>query len=180
MLKSASTSLLWRGILSVIIGVVSVAWPNVTVGAFVVLFAAYAFLAAILDFSRAFTGDRAGPVIGFILPALLSIAAGAGVLIWPGITAFVLAIWVAAWAFATGIMEVVTAFRSGQTAGDLAMWAIGGLVSLTLGVVLFIRPDIGAVSPASVFGLFGIVFGVSSVITSIRPRNVGQAAAQPT
>ena len=36
---SLSTSLLWRGLLAVAVGIVSVAWPNITVGAFVILFA---------------------------------------------------------------------------------------------------------------------------------------------
>src|SRR5690242_21322428 len=61
--SSVSSSLLWRGILAVLIGVVSVAWPGVTIGAFVVLFAAYAFVIAVGDGVRAFSSDRAGTVL---------------------------------------------------------------------------------------------------------------------
>jgi hypothetical protein len=57
---SLSTSLHWRGLLAIVIGVVSVAWPNVTVGAIVILFAGYAFIAAITDTMRAFSSDRPG------------------------------------------------------------------------------------------------------------------------
>ena len=32
MFKSLSSALLWRGLLAVVIGVVSVAWPGITVG----------------------------------------------------------------------------------------------------------------------------------------------------
>jgi uncharacterized membrane protein HdeD (DUF308 family) len=39
------------------------------------------------------------------------------------------------------------------------MWALGGLVSIALGVVLAIRPDLGAVTLTTVFGLFSIVYG---------------------
>jgi uncharacterized membrane protein YbaN (DUF454 family) len=44
MFSSMSSALLWRGLLAIAIGIVSVVWPGITVGAFVILFAIYAFL----------------------------------------------------------------------------------------------------------------------------------------
>jgi uncharacterized membrane protein HdeD (DUF308 family) len=169
---SLSTSLLWRGLFAVAIGIVSVAWPNITVGAFVILFAIYAFLAAITDAMRAFSSDRAGPVVGWLLLALLSVAAGIIALAWPGMTALVLTIWVAIWALVTGVLEVALAFRQGETAGERAMWMLTGLVSVALGIVLFIRPDIGALSLAMVFGLFSIFYGTSALVLSFQARRV--------
>jgi hypothetical protein len=49
-----------------------------------------------------------------------------------------------------------------ERAGQRAMWALSGLVSIALGVVLLIRPDIGAISLATVFRLFSVVCGVTS------------------
>jgi uncharacterized membrane protein HdeD (DUF308 family) len=168
--------LLWRGLLAIAVGIVSVAWPDVTVGAFVILFAVYAFIAAALETVRAFSSRKAGPVFGYLLLALLSLAAGVGALVWPGITAFVLVIWIAAWALITGIFEAALAFRQGEAAGDRALWAITGLISVALGIVLVIRPDIGALSLATVFGLFGIVYGTSALVLSFQARKVGSVA----
>ena len=175
---SLSASLRWRGLLAIVIGIVAVAWPGITVGAFVVLFAVFAFIAAFSDAARAFASDRAGPVVGWLLLALLSLAAGVVALVWPGPTALVLTIWIAIWAFVTGVVEVVMAFGQGETAGERAMWALGGLISVALGIVLFIRPDIGAVSLATVFGLFSIVYGISALVLSSRAREARSAAAQ--
>ncbi|GAA0462487.1 membrane protein [Paractinoplanes deccanensis] len=172
---SLSTSLLWRGVLAVILGIVSVAWPDITIGAFAVLFAVYAFVSGVLEIARAFSSDKAGPVFGWLLLALLSIAAGVVALAWPGITALVLTIWIGAWALATGILEVALTFRQGQSAGERAAWILGGLVSIALGVVLFIRPDIGAVSLAEVFGLFSLFYGILAIVQSIRARRVIKA-----
>ena len=172
---SLSNSLLWRGLLAIAVGVVSVAWPNITVGAFVILFAVYAFIAAAMDAVRAFSSSRAGPVVGYLLLAVLALAAGVVALVWPNITALVLVLWIAAWATVSGVIEVVLAFRQGETAGERAMWAITGLVSIALGVVLFIRPDIGALSLATVFGLFSIIYGVSALVLSFQARKVGSA-----
>src|SRR5262249_43820555 len=154
------------------IGIVSVAWPGITVGAFVILFAVYAFMAAGSDAARAFSSDRAGPVAGYLFLALLSVAAGLIALLWPGMTALLLTIWVAAWAFVTGVMEVILAFWRGETAGERAMWGLGGLISIALGVVLALRPDIGALSLATVFGLFSIVAGVCALVLSAQARRM--------
>ncbi len=178
MFRFISQSLFWRGILAIAIGVVSVAWPHITVGAFVVLFAVYAFMAAAADAVRAFSSGKAGPVFGYLLLSLLSVAAGVVALVWPGITALVLTLWIGAWAFVTGLVEVGIAFRRDETAGERALWALGGLVSLALGVVLFIRPDIGAVSLATVFGLYCIVSGVSALVLAVQAKRADTTAGR--
>ena len=175
---SLSAGLRWRGLLAIVIGIVSVAWPNITVGAFVVLFAVFAFTAAFSDAARAFASDRAGPVVGWLLLGLLSLAAGVVALAWPGATALVLTIWIAAWAFVTGVFEVTMAFRQSETAGERAMWALGGLISIALAIVLAFRPDIGAVSLATVFGLFSIVYGISALVLSAQASSTRAAARQ--
>lgn len=172
MFSSMSSALLWRGLLAVAIGIVSVVWPHITVGAFVILFAIYAFVAAGSDAARAFSSDRAGPVAGYLLLALLSLAAGVIALLWPDLTALALTICVAAWALVTGILEVILAFWQDESVGERAMWALGGLVSIALGVVLALRPDIGALSLATVFGLFSIIAGVSALVLSARARQM--------
>jgi uncharacterized membrane protein HdeD (DUF308 family) len=176
MFRSISSSLFWRGILAIAIGVVSVAWPDITVGAFVILFAVYAFMAAAADAVRAFSSEHAGPVVGYLLLSVLSAAAGVVALVWPDITALVLTLWVGAWAFVTGIVEVTLAFQRGETAGERALWALGGLVSIALGVVLAVRPDIGAVTLATVFGLFSIVSGTTSLVLAAQTRRVHATA----
>jgi uncharacterized membrane protein HdeD (DUF308 family) len=172
---SVSSSLLWRGLLAIGIGIVSVAWPGITVGAFVILFAVYAFAMAASDAVRAFASDRAGPVAGWLALALVSLAAGVAALAWPGITALVLAIWIGVWALVTGFGEVAMAFGSGETAGQRAMWSFSGLVSIALAFVLFLQPDIGASALAVVFGLFSIVYGINALVLSARAREVRTA-----
>jgi hypothetical protein len=143
------------------------------------LFAVFALLGSRRRGRRAFRSDKGGAVAGHLVLSLLSFAAGVVALAWPGITALVLTIWVAAWALTTGVVEVALAFRRGAAAGQRAMWALGGLLSVALGVVLAIRPDIGAVTLATVFGLFSIFYGVQALMVSTTargasaPRNVG-------
>jgi uncharacterized membrane protein HdeD (DUF308 family) len=176
MFKSISNSLLWKGVLAIAIGLVSVAWPDITVGAFVILFAVYAFMVAAADAVRAFTSTKAGPVVGYLLLSVLSAAAGVIALAWPGMTALALTWFVGAWAFVTGAVEVTLAFRRDEAAGERAWWILGGLVSMALGVVLAIRPDAGALTLATVFGLFSLVSGIGALILSVQLRHTHASA----
>ena len=45
-IKSTSTSMILLGILAVIVGIIAIAWPQVTILALVILFAVYAFMDA--------------------------------------------------------------------------------------------------------------------------------------
>jgi uncharacterized membrane protein HdeD (DUF308 family) len=166
-----SGTLVWRGILALVVGIVAVAWPGITVGAFVILFAVYAFVAAGTDVVRGVRSDGAGAAGAFLL-AVVDVAAGVAALAWPGITALALVWLVAIWAFLGGFAEVGMAFMAGKSGGQRLLLGLGGLVSIALGVVFAVRPDVGAVTIAQVYGLFSIVAGISALVMA---ANLGSA-----
>jgi uncharacterized membrane protein HdeD (DUF308 family) len=172
MLKSTSTSLILLGILAVIAGIIAIAWPGVTVLALVILFAVYAFIDAGLEAMRAFTSRTAGPVIGHLLLGLISLAAGVIAIAWPAPTALVLVLVIGIWAVAGGIVEIVNGFGSGETAGTRALFILTGLIAVAFGVLLFARPDVGALTIALLFGLFSLMFGISRIILGIQLRQL--------
>ena len=164
MLKSLSSSLIVRGVLALAVGITALAWPGVTVLALVIVFAVYAFIAAGLQAMRAFSSRTAGPVAGHLLLALADLAAGIIALTWPGPTALVLVLIVGSWAVVGGLFEFFAAFRSGEPTGTRALLTLGGLVSIAFGVVLFARPDIGAITLALLFGLFNLTYGGWAIV----------------
>jgi uncharacterized membrane protein HdeD (DUF308 family) len=176
MFKSTSTALILIGILAVIVGVVAIAWPGVTILALVILFAIYAFTAAGLQTTRAFSSRAAGPVLGHLLLALVDLAAGVFALAWPAPTAFVLVIVVAAWALGGGFAEFFAAFQSGETAGMRATLLVAGLVSVAFGVVLFARPGLGAVTLALLFGLYAMIYGFSQITAGTQLRHLTKSS----
>ena len=174
MFKSLSTSLIWRGILAIIVGIIALAWPSVTVLALVIVFAIYAFIASGLQAMQAFSSAKAGPVIGHLLLGLVDLAAGVVALAWPGPTALVLVLIVGVWAIVAGLVEFFAAFRSGEPAGTRAMLILGGLVTVAFGVVLCARPGIGAVTLALLFGLFSLIAGIWMLVQGIELRRTGK------
>jgi uncharacterized membrane protein HdeD (DUF308 family) len=174
MFKSLSTSLIARGILAVITGIIALAWPSVTVLALVILFAVYAFMAAGLQAARAFSSRKAGPVLGHLLLGLVDLAAGVIALAWPGPTALVLVLIVGVWAITAGLIEIAAAFGAGEPAGARAMFILGGLASVAFGVVLCARPGIGAVALALLFGLFSLITGSWMLVQGIELRRAAK------
>ena len=161
MFKSTSTSLILLGILAVIVGIIAIAWPGVTILALVILFAIYAFIAAGMQTARAFSSRDAGPVFGHLLLALIDLAAGVVAVVWPGPTAYVLVIIVAAWALVGGVAEIIGGFAAGETAGTRAMFILTGLVSVAFGVLLF--------------GLYSMIYGFSQITAGVQTRQLGKS-----
>jgi uncharacterized membrane protein HdeD (DUF308 family) len=56
------------------------------------------------------------------------------------------------------------------------MFILGGLVPVAFGVVLFARPDVGAVTLALLFGLFSIIYGISQIVIGAQLRQAGHSA----
>ena len=174
MFRSTSTSMIVVGVLAIIAGIVALAWPGVTVLVLVILFAVYAFSAAITQGSRAFSSDGFGPVLGHLLLALVDIAAGVFALAWPAPTVLVLVYVVGFWAIFGGIAEFFTAFAAGERAGTRVMFLLGGLVSVAFGVVLLARPGVGALTLALLYGLFALTYGVTQIAAGSQLRSVGR------
>jgi uncharacterized membrane protein HdeD (DUF308 family) len=174
MFKSLSTSLIVRGILALIIGIIALAWPGITVLALVIMFAIYAFMGSGLEAMKAFSSAKAGPVVGHLLLGLVNLGAGIVALVWPGPTALVLVLIVGSWAVVAGVVEIAAAFREGESAGTRAMFILGGLASVAFGVLLFVHPSVGAITLALLFGLFNLITGAWMLVHGLELRRTGK------
>jgi len=94
--------------------------------------------------------------------------------VWPAPTALVLVLVVGIWAVAGGIVEIVNGFGKGEAAGTRAMFILTGLVSVAFGVLLFARPDVGAITLALLFGLFNLIYGISRITLGVQLHQLHQ------
>ena len=175
MFRSTSTSLIFRGVLAIIVGIIAVVWPGVTILALVLLFAVYAFMDAVFEGARAFGSQRVWPVLGHLVLALIDIAAGLVAVVWPAPTALVLTSVVGIWAIVTGVFEITAAFLHSESAGTRTMFIVTGLLSLAFGAIVIDRPGVGALTIALLLGLFSITNGVTAIMQGTDMRRTGNA-----
>lgn len=149
-----------RAVLALVIGVVALAWPEMTLLALAVAFGVYAILdgvARIVDAVRHRGRERWW--LG-LLGGLVGVAAGVVALFWPDVTALALAIVVGAWAVVSGAAEIADSVRLRRAGGPVWMLALAGVLSLVAGIVILVWPVQGAIGLALLFGAFALAYGV--------------------
>lgn len=164
-----------RGAFAILFGVVALVWPAITVLALVVLFGAFALVDGAIAVLVAIRGVTGAPRGLLALSGAAGIALGVAAIGWPGITAFVLLMLIAAWAVATGVLEIVAAFvLRGELRGEWA-YALTGAISVLFGILLFVWPVSGALAVVWMIGLFAILFGGAMVGAAFRLRRLARS-----
>src|SRR5262245_42690051 len=125
-----SSLLLIRGILGIVVGVVAFAWPGITIAVLVGIFGVYAMIDGItnlvLGLSSTPTHERSWVQA---LQGLVGVAAGVMTFLWPVVTAFVLVIFIGAWAVITGLFEIAAAIRLRKQIKGEWLLALSGALS---------------------------------------------------
>jgi uncharacterized membrane protein HdeD (DUF308 family) len=169
---------LLRGVFAVAFGVAAILWPGITVLALVLAFGAYSLLDGILGLAMAVGGKDTEGSNRFVmgLMALFSIAAGILAFLWPEITAVALLWVIAAWAIATGVLEIILAVRFRKEITNEWLWVLSGILSVALGLVLVFQPAVGALGLVTTIGVFSIAWGVILVALAFKVRRLATTA----
>jgi len=88
------------------------AWPGLTLLTLILFYGAFALVDGVLAIIAAVTGGAPGSRWWLAMVGLLGVAAGLVTFLTPGLTALVLLLFIAAWAIATGVFQIIGA-RSG-------------------------------------------------------------------
>jgi uncharacterized membrane protein HdeD (DUF308 family) len=159
---------LLRGIGAIIFGLLTIMWPGLSLLTLVVLFGAFTLFDGGLAIGAAIMGGTPQPRWWLALVGVLGIAAGALTLMWPGITAFILLLFIAGWAIAAGVFEIVGALKlRKEIEGE--WWLVAtGILSVLFGVLILLFPGVGALGIAFAIGWFAILYGALLVGLSWR------------
>jgi uncharacterized membrane protein HdeD (DUF308 family) len=157
----------FRGFVAGLFGLFLLSWPGLSLDVLVLTFGIFALLQGILSVIPGVSklGGRIyffliEGVVGILAGVLTFLGPGIGRMLWPEIATMTLLIFIALWAFLSGIAEVIGSFR---LPGEIKeKWAItlSGVACLLLGLILIFRSGLGAVGNASAIGLSAIVFGL--------------------
>ena len=170
--------LLLRGLVAVLFGVLTWLQPGISLAALVLLFGAYAFADGILGVWAAISGRKQHEDWWVLLLwAFVGIGVGIVTFLVPGVTALALLFYIAIWATASGVLQIVVAIRLRREIADEWLLFLAGLLSVAFGVLLMIRPAEGALAVLWLIGAYAIFFGALLVILSFKARSFGRRLA---
>jgi uncharacterized membrane protein HdeD (DUF308 family) len=167
--------LLLRGIVAIAFGVLTWFQPGISLASLVLLFGVYSMADGILGAWTAIAGRKERDHWWvLLLEGLVGIGVGLLTLFAPGVTAMALLFYIAIWAIATGVLEIVAAIRLRKEIEGEWLLVLGGLASVVFGVLLMARPGVGVLAVLWLIAAYAVVFGVLLVILAFKARSFGR------
>jgi uncharacterized membrane protein HdeD (DUF308 family) len=166
-----------HGLLAILFGLAAFFMPGPTLLTLVVLFGIFTIADGVTALIGLFRRQPYSPRWALALHGVLSIAAGAIALFWPGITALVLLYVIAAWAFAIGLLRLVSAISLRKVIHNEWFLALSGILSMAFGIIAAVRPLAGALALVWLIGAYALVFGVALVALGIRLHGLRRRVA---
>ena len=162
--------------MAILIGVIAFAMPAVTLTALVFLFGAYALVDGVLAIFAAIRGLREHERWGWmLLSGLAGIFVGLVAFFMPAVGALTIIWLVAAWALATGVLEIGAGIRLRKLIEGEWMLILAGVLSVILGVVIAMRPGVGAAVIVTWIGIYALFAGIVTLVLAFKIRKWGQA-----
>ena len=160
-----------NGVLSVVVGVLILAWPGISLYALTILFGAYTFATGAVGLIAAARGS--GSERGWlVLRSLLGIGVGVAVLVWPNISALALLYVIGAYAIVLGAIAIMGAFSLPLDTTNSWLLGLSGVVAILFGIAMFAEPGAGALVVLSLIAAFALVTGVTEIAFAIGAKRM--------
>lgn len=159
-----------RGVFAILFAVIAFGWPGITALALVLLFGFYALVdgvfALVVALRLARHHGRSGAVL---VEGILNIAIGVICFVWPAMALVALVYLIAIWAVVSGIALMAAGISLIRLSGEWLL-VVAGLLSILLGIALFMQPGIGAIALAWWLGVYALLFGIALLSAAFRIR----------
>jgi uncharacterized membrane protein HdeD (DUF308 family) len=163
---------LLRGVIWVLFGALIIAAPGISLVTLTLAFGVFALIDGIGNIVHAFGGRNENRTWWLLLLAgLAGIAVAVMTFLTPAITALFLLFYIAMWAIAIGVLEVVAAIRLRKEIEGEVWLALAGLVSIAFGVIAIMRPGTGVFSILALIAAYSIGTGLMFIFLAFRVRS---------
>lgn len=161
-----------RGLVAIAFGIAILFWPEVAIRLMMIAFGIYAVVDGVLSIGFALRTRMDDAWIPVLLYGVASVALGLFAIFFTEQAARVLLLLVGLWALVSGITGVVGAWRQRrQIQGEWIVLLVGAVVT-AFGVVVFVRPEIGAQVLLLYLGIAAVVIGLIQLFMAWRLRQV--------
>lgn len=166
--------LLLRGIAAVVFGVLTFAWPQISLLSLIIVYGAYALVDGVLAIVAAIRGGGLRPRWWLALSGLAGVAAGVLAFVWPGLTALVLIYLIGFWSIMRGVLEIVGAVHLRKEIANEWTLAAAGILSILFGLILVFAPGPGALGLLWLIAAWAILFGGLMIFVAFRVRKLAK------
>jgi uncharacterized membrane protein HdeD (DUF308 family) len=166
-LKRVRWALGINGVLSIALAVVILIWPDISLFALAIVFGAFTAANGVIGLVAALRGPAISGRGWLVLSSLVSIAFGVVILVRTDISARALLYVVGAYAISLGIITIGAGVWLPLNGGDKALLMLTGIVSILFGIVMFAKPDAGALVLLALIAAYELVKGFSELVVAI-------------
>jgi uncharacterized membrane protein HdeD (DUF308 family) len=162
---------LFYGILTLILGIMVLVWPEATLITIAILFGVQLLVAGIFEIVSVFRhGESGGMRVMSALLGVLSLIVGLWALRNIGVTLAALTLLLGIYWVVSGIIRTVDAIADHST--PARGWAIfGGVLSVVAGAVVLAWPGMSLVALVWILGIWLIIWGIVIIATSFAVRS---------
>lgn len=175
-LKNLWGALAFRGVASILFGIVAVFWPGLTLVTLVYLFGAYVLASGLVNLIIGLTnmGGDSGTFWGRILLLLLGlgeVAVGVYLLRHPLVTFTTLILIIGIVLIVRGLFDLFAGVFGEGGATYRTVMVIGGLIAALAGIVLLFQPASAGVAFVWILGLYALVTGPLLIALAFEGKN---------
>ena len=165
------------GALSIVVGILVLAWPGATLLVVAVLFGIQLIVLGALRIALSSVAPADPPWLRplAIVLGVLTVIAGIICLLRPGTSLLVIAIFLAiGWIF-EGIAALAQAFLADRSVGARIFFIISGIISVVAGLVVAIFPGSSLALLTRFGGILLVIIGIAEVAAAVMARRMTSA-----
>ncbi|MGO2366791.1 MAG: HdeD family acid-resistance protein [Pseudoalteromonas sp.] len=167
--------LLMRGLIAIIFGLVTWFAPRASLQVILLIFAGYFFFDGLLRVWVAISSKSNNPLWWLLLVGgILSTAAALMTLFVPDITTLLLLYYIAAWAIAIGVVEILVAMKLRHEISGEWLLIITGALSVIFGLYLMFNPGAGILTLLWLVATYAVIFGSLMVLFALKLKKLTQ------
>ena len=173
-MKSAGWIVMGAGAISIVAGLLAIAYPDITLLALALFAGVTLMVSSAVNLVDAFGSDDGGSRAVSAVLGVLGLVAGLIILRRPGETLLVLVLAIGIWLVISGLVHF---FRTFEELEDRALGMLVAISEIVLGGLLLCLPDLSLKTVAVLAGIGFLLRGALAVYAGLRLRKAGTAAS---
>ena len=157
-----------KGVLAIIFGIAALLFPEITLITVVKIFGAFAVAGGVLVLTTAAINRKNSFKNFWLLEGIFDVVFGVIILLFSEAAMSVLMILIGFWAIFMGIIMLMVFSSSRRFMFQRGLFLLNAIISIVFGALIIINPFEGGVALTILIGIFAILYGVLSIITSIK------------